>query len=436
VENPPIGAGPLDLSTYVSMGDSYSAGYMDNALFREGQQSSFAVLLADRFREVGGGEFSQPLVNPGVGLGTPVVVGGNNPRYTMQRFRDCTGAVVLEPAPQGGLVGDTAILSQRIPSLYHDLAIPLARSTDLTDPKLAQLFNIFTGGYNPYFERIALTENTSPAEMAARKKPTFFTLWAGNGDYLLNAARGGETDGEGVLGGGTIIIPNVYRLTPVSEFEPAYRTLIDSLTSNGAKGVLATLPNLLDLPHFTTIPYDTLVLDAAGVANLSDRYAGTPGISFRVGRNPLVVRDRAGQLRQMKPTEKPVLLAMPEIKCNRLGGEEPLGPGWFLEESEIQQIEARVSAYNAVIRDLAQEKGLALADINSFLSRVKAGTAADGIPMNASFITGGFYSLDGIHPSPRGHAMIANEFIRAINQHYGSRIPPVSVAARPGLSFP
>ena len=56
--------------------------------------------------------------------------------------------------------------------------------------------------------------------------------------------------------------------------------------------------------------------------------------------------------------------------------------------------------------------------------------------MDAAFITGGAFSLDGVHPNGRGYALIANEFIKAINAKFGSTIPYVDVTAHPGIIFP
>jgi lysophospholipase L1-like esterase len=45
--------------------------------------------------------------------------------------------------------------------------------------------------------------------------------------------------------------------------------------------------------------------------------------------------------------------------------------------------------------------------------------------MKATYVTGGSFSLDGIHPSPRGYALIANAFLDAINSKYGSTLKKV-----------
>ena len=56
------------------------------------------------------------------------------------------------------------------------------------------------------------------------------------------------------------------------------------------------------------------------------------------------------------------------------------------------------------------------------------------------FITGGLFSLDGIHPTDLGHAIIANVMIEAVNRKFGSNVPyarlldystPTSSSARP-----
>jgi hypothetical protein len=38
-------------------------------------------------------------------------------------------------------------------------------------------------------------------------------------------------------------------------------------------------------------------------------------------------------------------------------------------------------------------------------------------------LTGGIFSLDGVHPSSLGHAILTNEFIKLINQTYDYEIP-------------
>jgi lysophospholipase L1-like esterase len=60
----------------------------------------------------------------------------------------------------------------------------------------------------------------------------------------------------------------------------------------------------------------------------------------------------------------------------------------------------------------------------------------DGIAYSPNFVTGGVFSLDGIHLTPRGNALVANELIKVINAKYGSTLPAVNGNAYPGIKFP
>jgi len=53
-------AGTLDLSNFVSVGNSLTAGFADNALFPSGQEQSYPGILATQFALTGGGEFINP----------------------------------------------------------------------------------------------------------------------------------------------------------------------------------------------------------------------------------------------------------------------------------------------------------------------------------------------------------------------------------------
>ena len=69
------------------------------------------------------------------------------------------------------------------------------------------------------------------------------------------------------------------------------------------------------------------------------------------------------------------------------------------------------------------------------LSR-QSGIQFDGVKYTASFIKGGTFSLDGVHLTGRGYALIANEFIKAINNTYKSTLPQVNVNSYSGVTFP
>ncbi|MDT0675025.1 SGNH/GDSL hydrolase family protein [Autumnicola musiva] len=105
----------------------------------------------------------------------------------------------------------------------------------------------------------------------------------------------------------------------------------------------------------------------------------------------------------------------------------PLQDQYVLIPEEQQEVEAATAAYNEAIANAASQFDLGLVDVNALLTQL----ANDGIPfdagiINADFVTGGAFSLDGIHLTPRGYAVIANNIIEEINATYSSEVPKVN----------
>jgi lysophospholipase L1-like esterase len=93
-------------------------------------------------------------------------------------------------------------------------------------------------------------------------------------------------------------------------------------------------------------------------------------------------------------------------------------------------LNASISAYNGIMKAQADAKGIAFVDPNTILNQIAAteGLTQNGIKYTSSFIQGGAFSLDGIHLTPAGYALMANEIIKGINAKYASTIPTVNAA--------
>ena len=65
-----------------------------------------------------------------------------------------------------------------------------------------------------------------------------------------------------------------------------------------------------------------------------------------------------------------------------------------------------------------------------------SGIQFDGVKYSATFVTGGTFSLDGVHLTGRGYAVVANEFLKAINYKYKSNLPMVNPNSYSGVTFP
>jgi len=53
--------------------------------------------------------------------------------------------------------------------------------------------------------------------------------------------------------------------------------------------------------------------------------------------------------------------------------------------------------------------------------------------ITGDFVTGGAFSLDGVHPSPRGNAAAVNAILDVINSKFGSNLPKVDPIEFTGL---
>ena len=98
-----------------------------------------------------------------------------------------------------------------------------------------------------------------------------------------------------------------------------------------------------------------------------------------------------------------------------------------MRAERLEQIRETVRACNAVIKAEAEAHGATLVDIHALFNELaEKGLVVNGKKLTTDFL-GGLFSLDGIHPTNTGYAVVANKFIRTMNRSLGTGIPPVSV---------
>jgi hypothetical protein len=413
--------GSADFSKYVSLGNSLTAGYADGALYTSGQSYSYANIIAGQLAYAGGGDFVQPVVTNEDGL-----LAG---KMKLGIATNCLGVSSLGPVPAGG--SPTGLPGAVTPVGYavNNFGVPGAKSYHLVAPGFGDPAGLFTVPQtaNPYFVRFASSASTSVVADAMAANPTFFSLWIGNNDVLGYSTSGGAGD----------------VITSQDLFTGALNGIINTMTAGGAKGVVANIPDVTSIPFFNTIPYNGLVLtEQAQVDALNQAYgSGLLGISFQLGQNPFVIADATSPngvgMRQLKAGEL-VLLTLPQdsIRCAGWGSQKPIPGFYILDEAEVGAVKAATSGFNNTLKSLAESKGLAFVDANAFMPEAKSGLVYDGMKFSVTYVTGGIFSLDGVHLTPRGNAIVANHFIEAINEKYGATIPLVNVGDYPGIVFP
>ncbi|KQN35867.1 G-D-S-L family lipolytic protein [Pedobacter sp. Leaf41] len=391
-------AGQANFSKYIAVGNSLTAGFADGGLYLEGQKVAYPNLLAAQMATVGGGAFTSPFFADaqanGSGYLTLSALVNGSPTLanvtTNLAYRDATHLAKY--------TGEVQNLG--IPGMRVDLAFAAPYSA--ANMYMERLLSDTQVGTTTYFQFIQ------------GRNHSFFSLWLGNNDALGWATNGGvTTDATNVL-------------TDKATFSMLYSNLINALTAGGQKGVVGTIPDVTAVPYFNTVTVGALLAAAKAINPAAVAVFIQTGTGVRAATGEDLIR---------LPFQTAGLFGTGTIPYG-LDPRNPIANNWVLDKDEIIRVKDYVNSYNSTIKSLANSKGLAVADTYTYLNMVKAGIAIQGININSAFITGGAFSLDGIHLTPRGNAVIANVFIDAINSKYNSTIPSIDITKYRGVKFP
>ncbi|CAL2102361.1 G-D-S-L family lipolytic protein [Tenacibaculum sp. 190130A14a] len=487
-------AGSADFSKYVAIGASFTAGFTDNALFKAAQENSFPNTLAKKFAMVGGGNFSQPLMNDNFGglilAGNPVINPSTGQRLFAERlvFNGTGPASLTSLNPLAMSTTDFALNNPTGP--FSNLGVPGAKSFHLLADGYGSLAN-FPAAANPYAIRIAGNTNTSIIGLAVAQNPTFFTLSEfGGNDVLGYAITGGDGSNP---------------ITPTATFNGALDLTINALAATNAKGLIANVPYITSLPYFTTVPHAPLDPSnpalAAQIPTLNTVYGALNQVFSALGEterivqfsttaaNPVIIHDEnlaplsatitaalganpafvpfvqslglpasaaplvaqlmGNQYGQARPATEDDLIVLPsstiistvntDAAANLIaasggllpaslagqfsaeGVTLPLADKWVLTPEEQMEIKTATDDYNTSLKAKADANGYAFVDFNAILQQAATtGLPFDNNLLTTSLVTGGLVSLDGIHLTGKGYALMANKMLEAIDTAYGS----------------
>ncbi len=474
-------AGSADFSKYVSIGGSFTAGFTDNALFIAGQENSFPNILAKKFANAGGGEFKQPLMNDNNG---GLLFGGMldpNGGFRQRLYFNGAG-----PAPVSGM--PTTEFSNVLSGGFNNLGVPGAKSFHLVASGYGSVANVSLGLANPYYARFASGPSASVIEDAVAQNPTFFTVSEVGGNDVLGYALSG---GTGVDQTGINFDPSTYGSSDITDpgvFASVFNTMISALTAGNAKGIIANIPYITNLAHFTTVPHNPIPLDAATAEAVNGAYApynaGIKGafaalvnlnaitqeeadleiakrtINFAAGQNAVVIVDEdltdlealnpnfAGLKQWRQATENDLLvltgssfigtLADPNNPASVNGVGVALADRWVLTPEEQMAIKNATDAYNETILEVAQTNpSVALVDFQELLEEASfSGLAFDDFVMTTNLVTGGLISLDGVHLTARGYAFLSNKILEIIDLNFESNFREATNGLAKAVNYP
>jgi lysophospholipase L1-like esterase len=359
-----------NFSNTVFLGDSLTAGYQSGSLLDTQQVHGWAPLVATQASFT----IVQPLIAyPGapnvlklVSVGPPPVI-TTAPGTTTGR--DNFATQVTDLAVPGALLND--VLN----------TVPLVNPA----PGQQQLNQLVLG-----FPGLGYGEAYSQATFAVKAQPTTIFLWIGNNDALIADLTGMPSS-----------------MTSVANFTTQYQALMTQLTTlTPAHLVIGNVPDVTQVPYLQP---GALVL--AGTS----QQTGLP-TSVLSGLLGIVPGD------YVNPTG---LAEIPLILGQKQKG--PIDDAGVLSAAEVVTVQAQVTAFNQVIATQAQAANATLVDINALFKQLtSSGITINGYTGTAAFL-GGFFALDGIHPTNTGYAVVANKFIDTMNTAISTKIPDVAL---------
>ena len=479
----PLTAGTANFAKYVALGDSFAAGYSDGALFIEGQKGAYPNILSMQFAAAGGSAFNTPFMSDNIGglvLGgnviatqrlyfngsAPVAVSGTPTTSVTTKVTGPFNNLGVPGAKSYHLVaagyGNVAGVAAGLANPYYARFATSATSTVLADAvaQTPTFFSLWIGGNDVLGYAtsggigVNRTGNVDPSSYGSNDitDPGVFA-YAYNAlitNLTANSAKGVVANlpyvstlpyfttvpfnplSTSVLGGGNVAVGQA-TITQLNTL--LYGPLKSALTYFGAGDRINLLSTTVANPVLIkdeSLPNLSAQLTAAFTPTLGAQTAAFYGAVFGQARQAtatdLVLLPTQSAIGAAPTATNSGLGIAPPSPLDKFGITFPLQDTHVLIPSEIAEIKVATDAYNVSIKAIADAKGLAFVDAKAIMDKLSTtGIVGNNFTMTSSYVFGGSFSLDGVHPSPRGYALIANAFIDAINSKYSSTLKKVDL---------
>jgi hypothetical protein len=363
------------LARFVALGTSNSQGAQSAGISAAGQRAAWPAQLAAR----AGVPFSLPLVHdPGCSPPLlPPLAANVALLAALGAFGagdDIVGAVMTTCMPlRDGITPPTSNVAISGADVHDALTATIASAT-LRSARVGTLYS-----------RVLAPGQTQVTAMLAQR-PTFVSVELAAND-VLPASTG-----------------RVAAMTPYASWKADYDQVIAAVRATGARAVLVGLPN--DAASFPSVrrarelfhewPYLlTLGISVSPSCYWSSNHLFIPGY---------------------------VLSLLARAPVTATCADVPGAVDHVLTASDVVAVNARMAQINAHIRATAADHGYAYFALSSLYDLPKpAFDMYDVLFSKAPF--GPNISLDGVHPSARGQAILAEAAVQAINARYGLAIP-------------
>lgn len=390
INGPKLTSGSADFSAVAALGTSVGAGYQSGGLVNRHQVHSYPALFAQQVGlsvvADGSGQFSFSGIN-------------NDGIPTLLEIKSLSPLVISNEGRDSGAPENQAQATD-----YHNLSVPGQLAFDAVDS------TYYGFGPTPVHSNVTMfnivyRHRGLGIQQLVRRAPSFVMVELGVNE-VLGAAISGNA--------------NVF---PVNGYIASITGVLDAIHAGlpNAKIAVFNVPGVTSIPFCTTFPPLTISLAT-----------GTP-VSLIGPDGPLTPSDLV-----LLPAVDSLAVGR-GIPVNGYNYVNPSAPGnglplldsQVLNDSEQETILAAITQMNAALDGLVAARPWTVkVDLNALL----AGIAANGYTLGATtyttdFVTGGIFSLDGVHPNDMAHAIICNTMIDAVNAKWGATLPRLNVAS-------
>ncbi len=422
------------------LGTNPTLGTIAPAGVQATQEHGFYALLWEQANGVGIATMSNPATSPlplitPPGLGSVLVPTSSGFPYAISQQCDSKQIAANSFSTALSLRESAAVTPYDVAvpgqttheALYMTGAIGTCTLAPSTPANLVDL-NSLVNGESQYFWPIlaGFGNGVTQVEAAASLHAQVATVWLGSNDLLKFAFSNGAAP-----------------VTAPASLGADIATIVKQLHAAGTKVVVANLVDVMDAATFIPQPAYATELQAflenliaahdpglppAEVQAIASEYAQAyaaqeiaqtglgPNGYFQINALFDTLATAAAQIPTATPPKAPTLTPATST---------------IVPDAVANEVKALNAAYNQAIAQAASSTGAPLVDIDGTFEKIVAG---GGVPVNppkccSLVYDGGFFSLDGLHPSNTGYAIIANVFIDTLNASYGYAIPEVNVGA-------
>lgn len=301
---------------------------------------------------------------------------------------------------------DVAIPGQSVHEALYQIAPQAPCGVPAGAGLLGGVANIVSSESGTLYPILAnFPKGTTQVAAAAGLHGTIATVWLGSNDLLKYAFSAGAlppTD------------PAAMRTDMVA--------IIKALQASGAKVAVANLTDVVHAAFFIPQPALGAVFTARLTPALGPATAAVAGPRLAAAVDATYGLGSGGYL---------TISGVSKVLTGAAKGQPlaQLGAGDLLPDAVAANVVALNAGYNAAIAAAVAQTGAVLVDVHA---QTAAAYAAGGIPLSATCCGFGYgqglYSLDGVHPSNTGYAVLANIFIAAIDAALGTSISPVNLS--------